>query len=215
MNIRLMNSGIVKENQGQIEEGWEIVQLMVERIRKMVMDILFYAKDRKLNYERINILKFAEEVAKEFEPRMKTQQIDFNKDFNSIAGDFEVDRTYFHSALINIIENALDACGRNQSRIASEINFGVKEHQNSIIFEISDNGVGMDDETLKKIFTPLFSSKGSKGTGLGLFISSTIVEQHGGSINVKSTAGQGTHFQIEIPKSRARLINRKSRENVR
>ena len=210
----ILNSGISKEDQSQVTEGWEIVKMMVERIRKMVMDILFYAKDRKLNYERINILKFVEEVAREFEPQMKAQQIDFKKEFNSIAGNLEVDGIYFHSALINIIENAIDACTCDQSHKISKIIFGVRRHKNSIIFEISDNGVGMDDETLKKIFTPLFSSKGSKGTGLGLFISNTIIEQHGGSINVKSTAGRGSHFQIEIPKSIARILNRKSHENV-
>jgi signal transduction histidine kinase len=187
---------------------------MVERIRKMVVDILFCAKERKLNYEWINILAFAEEVAKELEPKMKAQQIQFNKNFNSISGEFEIDGTYVHSALINIIENAMDACGENQAKIAPKIIFGVGEHKNSIIFEISDNGVGMDTNTLQKIFTPLFSSKGSKGTGLGLFISNTIIEQHGGTINVKSTAGRGTHFQIEIPKKRASIINRKSHENI-
>ena len=58
----------------------------------------------------------------------------------------------------------------------------------------------MDDETQDKIFTPFFSSKGTKGTGLGLFIANTIIEQHGGEIKVKSKVGQGTFFQIEIPR---------------
>jgi signal transduction histidine kinase len=57
----------------------------------------------------------------------------------------------------------------------------------------------MDDETQEKFFTPFFSSKGTKGTGLGLFIANTIIEQHGGGINVKSKVGQGTLFRIKIP----------------
>ena len=72
----------------------------------------------------------------------------------------------------------------------------------------------MDTETLGKIFTPLFSSKGKKGTGLGLFISNTIIEQHGGTISVKSTPGKGALFQIKIPRKRVRLTNRRSHENV-
>ena len=58
----------------------------------------------------------------------------------------------------------------------------------------------MDDETQEKIFTPFFSSKGTKGTGLGLFIANTIIKQHGGEIKVKSRVGQGTLFQIKIPR---------------
>jgi signal transduction histidine kinase len=58
----------------------------------------------------------------------------------------------------------------------------------------------MDRETQEKIFTPFFSSKGRKGTGLGLFVSNTIIQQHGGKISVKSTPGYGALFRIEIPK---------------
>ena len=210
----ILNSGFAKKNEGQIEEGWELVKLMVERIRKMVMDILFYTKERDLNYERINILTFAQEVAKELEPQMEVEKIEFIKNFNSIGGDFEVDGTYVHAALINIIGNAIDACKGDQKKEAPKITFEIREHKKNIIIEISDNGMGMDTETLGKIFTPLFSSKGKKGTGLGLFISNTIIEQHGGTISVKSTPGKGALFQIKIPKKRVRLTNRRSHENV-
>jgi len=210
----ILNSGFAKKNQSQIKEGWELVKLMVERIRKMVMDILFYAKERDLTYERINILTFAEEVAKELEPQMKVYKIEFKKKFISTAGEFEVDGPYIHSALINIIGNAIDACKGDQTNIAPKITFEIREHKKNIIFEISDNGIGMDPETLDKIFTPLFSSKGKKGTGLGLFISNTIIEQHGGTINVKSTPGKGALFQIEMPKKRVRLTKRRRHENV-
>lgn len=75
-----------------------------------------------------------------------------------------------------------------------------KHTKKNIFFEISDNGIGMDRETQAKLFTPFFSSKASKGTGLGLFVSNAIIQQHGGKIRVKSASGQGTHFQIKIPK---------------
>ncbi len=199
----ILNSGFAKKSQEQIEEGWELVKLMVERLRKMVLDILFCAKERDLNYERINILSFARDVVKELEPQMEVHNIEFLKKYNSITGEFEIDATYVQAALINIIGNAIDACEADRTQDASQIIFGIREHKKNIIFEISDNGVGMDTETLGKIFTPLFSSKGKKGTGLGLFISNTIIEQHGGSINVKSTPGKGSLFQITIPKKRA------------
>ena len=196
----LLDSGFSKENQDQIKEGWEVVKLRVERIRKMVMDILFYAKERDLKLGRIDIRNFVEEVAKELEPKMKSQKIEFTQNFNSELGEFEVDGVYVHSALINILENAIDACSRDQTKKPPEIVFRVKAQKNKIILEISDNGIGMDSDTQERIFTPFFSSKGSKGTGLGLFVSRTIIEQHGGKIIVKSTLGHGTLFKIKIPK---------------
>ncbi len=65
--------------------------------------------------------------------------------------------------------------------------------------EVADNGIGMDRETREKIFSLFFSSKGLKGTGLGLFISNKIVEKHGGTIEVDSEPGRGTRFIVRIP----------------
>jgi len=197
--IYLLDSGFAKKNEAQIKEGWDIVKLTVERIRKMAMDILFCAKERDLRLERIDIRNFVEEIVKELEPKFKSQKIKFVKDFEANLGEFEVDVIYVHSALLNIIENATDACLRDKTEKPHKIIFGARRHEEKIILEITDNGIGMDSETQDKIFTPFFSSKGTKGTGLGLFIANTIIEQHGGEIKVKSNVGQGTLFQIKIP----------------
>jgi len=196
----LLDSGFAKENQDRIKEGWEIVQLMVEKIRKLIQDILFYAKERDLKWERIDALRFADELAMVVEPKLKGLDIEFVKDFDARIGKFEVDAGYVHSALINILENAVDACTREKAKKSHKVIFGVRQDRKNIIFDVSDNGIGMDRETREKIFTPFFSSKREKGTGLGLFISNKIIEQHGGLIDVKSTVGEGTLFSITIPK---------------
>jgi len=183
-----------------INEGWEVTKSMVERIRKMVTDILFYAKERDLKWERIDALSFADEVARVVEHKIKAHDIEFVTDFDAKAGKFEIDTSYVHAALINIFENAIDACLRDGSKPSHKIAFTVRYHKDYIRFNILDTGIGMDDQTLAKLFTPLFSSKGNKGTGLGLFIANKIVEQHGGRIEVKSTPGQGSSFSVIIPR---------------
>jgi signal transduction histidine kinase len=198
--IYLLDSGIAKENEVRIKEGWDTVKLTVERIRKMVMDILFYAKERDLRLERIDIRNLVEEIAKEIKPKCKSQKIEFVDDFEADLGEFEVDVVYLHSALLNIIENGIDACIEDKTKTSHQIIFGVRQHEDGIILEIIDNGSGMDSETQEKIFTPFFSSKGNRGTGLGLFIANTIIEQHGGEIKVTSKLGQGTSFNINIPR---------------
>ena len=65
--------------------------------------------------------------------------------------------------------------------------------------QVEDNGMGMDQETREKIFSLFFSSKGIKGTGLGLFISNKIVDKHGGTIEVDSEPGRGTRFLVRLP----------------
>jgi len=196
----LLDTGLDQKNENRIKEGWDVVRLMVERIRKMVLDILFYAKERDLKWERIDALSFAEEIAQVLAPKISDHDIEFEKKFDTKIGEFEVDAGYIHSALINILDNAVDACVIDSSKTEHKISFCVQQTGNYIDFEVIDNGIGMDPQTREKIFTPFFSSKGEKGTGLGLFIANKIIEQHGGNITVKSTLGKGARFKIRIPK---------------
>jgi len=202
----LLEKGFTSKNKDQIAEGWQIVKQMVEHIRKMVLDIIFYAKERDLRWERIDALSFAEEVAKVFEPKIKNQGIEFEKDFDSKVGKFEIDAGHVHSALINILDNAADACSRDKAKTAHKITLSVKQEKGYIIFDVADNGVGMDAKTCEKLFTPFFSLKGENGTGLGLFIANKIIEQHGGEITVKSKLRQGTSFRIRVPKMQSESV---------
>jgi signal transduction histidine kinase len=202
----LLEKGFTSKNKDQIAEGWQIVKQMVEHIRKMVLDIIFYAKERDLRWERIDALSFAEEVAKVFEPKIKNEGIEFEKDFDSKIGKFEIDAGHVHSALLNILDNAADACSRDKAKTAHKITLSVKQEKGHIIFDVADNGVGMDAGTCEKLFTPFFSLKGENGTGLGLFIANKIIEQHGGEITVKSKLRQGTSFRIRVPKMQSESV---------
>ncbi len=81
----------------------------------------------------------------------------------------------------------------------------IKKDNKNVIFEIHDNGIGMNSQTKENIFNLFYSSKGSNGTGFGLFISDNIVKQHHGVINVTSWEGKGTHFKIKIPKKHVNI----------
>ena len=195
-----VESGFEKEDRERIKEGWEIVKHMVSRIRNMSLDLLYYAKERDLQWERTDVLTFANEVALTVEPKALGRGIEFIRDFDEAAGEFEVDSGVLASALTNILENGLDACIEDNANKAHKIIFGVKEDEDDILFHVSDNGIGMDKETREKMFTLFYSSKGREGTGLGLFISNKIIEEHGGSILVDSSPGEGSHFIVRMPK---------------
>ena len=77
--------------------------------------------------------------------------------------------------------------------------FSVKKEKGHIVFDVSDNGIGMNDDTREKIFNLFFSSKEREGTGLGLFITDKIIKQHGGKISVVSSIGKGSSFKVKIP----------------
>jgi signal transduction histidine kinase len=198
--LYLLNSGLSTNEPKKTEEGLEVVRQMVDRIRDMVLNILYYAKERALNWKRIDVSQFAEDLVALVQSRFQNQPIEFEQIIGTSLGDFEVDADVAATALTNIIENAIEACIEDPSGRSHRIIFGVDQDKENIIFDIRDNGIGMDDEIRDNIFNLFFSSKGRKGTGLGLFITRNIIQQHGGAIEVDSTHGQGTHFRVIMPK---------------
>ena len=79
----------------------------------------------------------------------------------------------------------------------------MRADRRQVIYTVEDNGIGMDETVRKKLFSLFYSSKGRKGTGLGLFIANKIISEHGGAIHVASTPGRGSKFTIKIPKTPA------------
>jgi signal transduction histidine kinase len=197
--VYLVDGGLAKGDTRQLREGWEIVKQRFDRIRKVVLDILFYSKKRELKPECVNAAVLAEEVAAAVAGRLGETGVLFVKDLDPNSGEFEVDATYVQAALLNILENAVDACLASEARRPPKVVFSLQRRRDRVEFDILDNGVGMDAGTQEKLFTPFFSSKGDKGTGLGLFIANKIVEQHGGEITVSSAPGRGSLFRISLP----------------
>ena len=199
--VYLVNAGIRKRNMQQIEEGWQVVTLMIDRVRKMAGDILLHVKKRDLVRKPTNLLSLADEVATVVEPKARQHGIIFIRHFETQIGMGEIDAGYIRTALINILENAIDACLKKKSAATKRIIFGLRADKRYVVFTIQDNGIGMDLETREKIFSLFYSSKGSKGTGLGLYIANKIIGQHGGTIDVNSAPGQRSLFTLKIPRT--------------
>ncbi len=122
-------------------------------------------------------------------------------DLDPDMGEVVVDPDTLHRSLLNLINNAIDACLEDEDLSKS---FGVKiqskrEGDDALLLSVSDNGCGMDEQTLAQLFTPMFSSKGGKGTGLGLLVTQKLIEEHQGRIHVETQPGQGTTFFVKLP----------------
>jgi PAS domain S-box-containing protein len=198
--LYLLNSGLADNRQAQIEEGLDIVKQMVERIRQLVLDILYYAKERPLDWAPVDIAKFIENIIAIVAPKLKAQPVKFTKDLSRLAGKIEIDAGLVTTAISNIIENAIEACIEDSSKESLEIVFKVMLDKEHLVCNVIDNGVGMSQETKDNMFNLFYSSKGKLGTGIGLFFAKQIIQQHGGSIEVDSTLGVGSDFRIILPR---------------
>jgi len=205
--IYLVNSGLKKNDRERIDQGWEIASRNIRRIRSMVMDILYYAKDREPQWEDLSVKEVIDEVNGMFEERAKRQNIEYKCLVDAENGKFEADRLAVRSLLLNLLDNSLDACRIDKKKTDHTIVFETKSNSENIIFQITDNGIGMDRETLEKALSLFFSSKGSGGTGLGLFIANKIAQSHGGAIDIESKENEGSKFTVTMLKKRPSLNN--------
>ena len=196
----LLNRGFAEDNTEQIREGWEVVQLIVGRLKKLVLDILYYAKERELKAEWIDAARFAADVLRTVEPKAKERGISLVADFDEGSGEIEIDTGGIRAALLSLLENAVEACSEAASQNEPCIKFRARAEGGGIRFTVEDNGVGMDRQALESVFTLFFSSKGDRGTGLGLFVAHKVVQKHGGSIEVESSPGAGSRFTVHLPR---------------
>jgi PAS domain S-box-containing protein len=197
--IYLINTGLKKSDNARIDKGWDITLRNIRRIRSMVVDILYYAKDREPVPEQISAGEILRDVCTTLEERAKKMNVELELDVQG-TGEYEGDRNMIRSLLVNLIENSIDACRIDTAKPAHYIKAQLNDIDDGIQFIISDNGIGMDQETREKAFSLFFSSKGAGGTGLGLFIANKIVTSHGGAIRVESEERQGSRFFIELPR---------------
>ena len=211
--IYRLESGLKKGNQEQVNDAIEVVKNMINRISSMVIDILYYTKERSLNWTEVNVMDFSNQIAALIKPKADKHHIEFIYKFEHPKALFEIDPGTVSSALVNILENSIDACLYDRDKDKSHrVVFRVYENGNHTVFEARDNGMGMDRETRENLFTLFFSSKGHSGTGLGLYVANQIVEQHGGLIEIESELKKGSCFKVKLPKVLSEEIKKSQSE---
>lgn len=205
--IYQLETGLANKDVKRTNRAFDQIKQMAGRIRKMVLEILYYAKSRDLTYETVEIDKIAQKAAEDAMAIAEKNGIRFKCKISPSLGTIELDPNWIHATLVNLLENAIDACIYDRSKNKHFVKFDVFEKSpGQICFIIKDNGMGMDQETKEKMFTLFFTSKGSQGTGLGLFIANRVICQHGGIIEVESEPEKGSCFKITLPRKKPELF---------
>ena len=197
----LVDIGIKKDESEKLKKGWEMIKRNIGRTSNLVMDLLSYSKEREPEFETCWPNQIADDVCALLQEKARENNVQLDKDFDDSIGEVLMDPNSVHEVLLNLVSNAVDACLFDED---TSKNFQVDlktthEKDNVIKFEISDNGIGMDEAVIRKLFTSFFSTKGHRGTGLGLMVTRKLIEEHNGSIDVNSQPGKGTTFIVRLP----------------
>jgi signal transduction histidine kinase len=200
--IFVLDKGIALDNKKYLHQGREMVEGNVEKIKSMAMDLLNFAKEREPEYELCDPNKPLREVLDLMAPRAREYGIALEMDLDENLSPFLFDPEGIHRCLMNLLTNAIDACVEVgcSTRKVEVVLRSIKTKGWAVEYQVVDNGCGMDEETKEKLFQRFFSTKGSRGTGLGLMITKKIVDEHGGLIEVESEKSSGSKFSIKLPK---------------
>jgi len=195
----LVNSGFAREDDERVKRGWAMVERNVARIHNLVMNTLFFAKDRIPEMAAIDIADLLNDLRTSLEKRASDLGVVLETTREEGARSFRGDPQSIRTLLLNLLDNALDACVAAAASATSRVTLVVHREDPSIVFEVADNGSGMAPEARERLFSLLYSSKGSRGTGLGLYVAAKIAAEHGGSIAVESEQGRGTCVRVRLP----------------
>ena len=183
----------------ELKDYCAIIKEEIGRLEDTINSFLFSVRKLELNLEETNInsliLSTIDFLKYEIENNNINMEIKFDRD-NLIM---RIDERYIKQSLINIVQNAIDSIlEKSEKNYKKEIQIKLKTVDNFALITIKDNGIGIKEETLPKIFEPYFTTK-RHGTGLGLTNVARIIEAHNGNINIESEYGKGTKVIIKLP----------------
>jgi signal transduction histidine kinase len=185
----------------EYEEDFQLAMKQIKRIEATINRFLDFAKPRKPVFATVDVAHLIDESLAVVEPRATQQEITVSREISNNLPKISGDRIQLTEALLNLMVNALESMpGRGKLTIAaSEVRCELgSKTQRCVRIDVSDTGVGIDKENVEKIFDPFFTTKAS-GTGLGLPIVRSTMQEHGGEVKVDSKPGAGTTFSVFLP----------------
>src|SRR5450432_1966242 len=199
-NPELLNDqGITLEYIGIMNTAGRDASLILRRLRDF-----YRPRDETDPMERVDLNKIVEEVVPLTQPKWKDQALLDGRTIN-VCLDLEhipfltSNASEFREMFTNLIFNAVDAMPGG-----GEITLRTRDMQSMALLEVSDSGIGMDEETRRRCLEPFFTTKGEKGTGLGLAMVFGIVKRHEGTVEIESAPGRGTTIRIQLPVTESR-----------
>jgi two-component system NtrC family sensor kinase len=198
----LIRMGLDQGNDGFIRQGWGIVERNQTRIYDLVMDMLSFSKDRVPALRVADLNRIVGEVAELAAARAAECGVSLEFRPGESVPPASFDAEGIHRAILNIVSNAIDAV-EGMERGAVVIQTGYDRATDTMLVAVSDNGPGIPEDQRTSIFNVFESSKGARGTGIGLPVSRKILREHGGRVRVEGGPGQGARFVLSWPRGTA------------
>ncbi|HSI35334.1 MAG TPA: ATP-binding protein, partial [Tepidisphaeraceae bacterium] len=194
----VVEMGIKNTNMSQLTKGWRVVDRNLTKIYNLTINLLAYSKDREPQVQMANVKTLIEECVELVAPGATEKGVMVVADIEPGMPPVPLDPAGMHTVLMNLLSNALDAITPGEPGLIRVVCRYEADDRRALI-EVIDNGGGIPETMMAHMFELFHSTKGNRGTGLGLAVARKIVEEHEGTIAVQSKPGEGTTFTIRLP----------------
>jgi len=179
------------------ETGWQIVNRNLDKIQNLMLNMLAFGKEREPRLALMQLNVIVNEVLDLTRKKADDRGVMLITDLADHMPAIPVDPDGIHQVILNIVNNAIEAVAQNTGAVT--IKTGYNENEHEALISIGDNGPGIPNDQLTRVFEIFHSTKGHGGTGLGLAVAKKIVDEHNGQLNVISHPGEGTLFTVVLP----------------
>lgn len=184
----------------------------VNRCQDIISNLLTFARMKAEGEEAFSAIKLSilfERILQLHSYKLKSTNIEIIRKYSKEEPQVRIKENKMQQVILNLITNAIDAMQNSEKK---ELILTIEPHLNEMLFSVADTGSGIDEETLDKIFEPFFTTKATgAGTGLGLAVTKSIIDEHQGTISCQSDVGKGTCFTVTLGRMAA-LSDRKMEE---
>lgn len=195
--VDMVELGLNKRNIDLAQKGWIILHRNMTKVQNLVLNMLTFSKVRQPNMEMMQLNHLVTETVDMLVSQADEKRVGLISDLDQHLPAIPFDPDGIQQVVLNLVLNAIDAVEPDKGIITVKTAYDDQSHE--IILTVNDNGTGIEEDQLDKIFQVFTSTKGQGGTGLGLAVVKKIIDEHNGKISVQSKPGEGTTFTIRIP----------------
>lgn len=198
----VLERGLGKQDFGLSQQGWRILDRNLDRCYNLMLNMLAFSKQREPQLELMHVNKIVADVAELEQPLADDARVMLLTELDEHAPPIPLDYEGIHQVLVNLVSNAVEFAPRGSGVVNVRTCFDPVERR--VLVTVADNGPGVLEGDMGRIFEPFHSTKGHGGTGLGLAVARKIVQEHGGTIEVRNLQGGGAEFVVKLLTSDAR-----------
>jgi two-component system, NtrC family, sensor kinase len=200
----------------EVADSLNQISLQIDRCAMITQSILKFGRRNEPVSQSLDLKRFIPEIIAIVDQRANLQNIDLQFNTDSRFDLITADPAQLQQVFLNLFNNAIDAVVEKHGPNGGWIHIAATNtHKDAVEMTISDNGIGISPENLKKVFTPFFTTKPvGKGTGLGLSVCYGIIKSMGGEMTVFSTNESGTVFKINLPSEKGNVWEKKTDEKI-